>query len=99
MHERMARKIQKQRHMSDIYIMLLNNHLFKNLSLKDQKRMSKLIYKAELIEMHVRDKKLTRVNDSFQDMIDAMGLAILQMDEKDPNNPFGDEDDDNDDNF
>lgn len=85
MHERMVRKVQKQRHMSDIIIMLLNNQMFKNLSPKDQKKMAKLIYKAEMIEMHIRERKLMRVNDSFQDIIDAMGLSILQMDDEDPN--------------
>lgn len=85
MHERMVRKVQKQRHMSDITIMLLNNQMFKNLSPKDQKKMAKLIYKAEMIEMHIRERKLMRVNDSFQDIIDAMGLSILQMDDEDPN--------------
>lgn len=76
MHERQLLKIQKQRHMSNIFIMLLNNPLFKNLSDKDQRRMAKLIYKAEMIEMHARDRSLVRNNESFQSIVDALNNAI-----------------------
>lgn len=76
MHERQLLKIQKQRHMSNIFIMLLNNPLFKNLSDKDQRRMAKLIYKAEMIEMHARDRALVRNNESFQNIVDALNNAI-----------------------
>lgn len=76
MHERQLLKIQKQRHMSNIFIMLLNNPLFKNLSDKDQRRMAKLIYKAEMIEMHARDRALVRNNESFQSIVDALNNAI-----------------------
>lgn len=81
MHERQLLKIQKQRHMSNIFIMLLNNPLFKNLSDRDQRRMAKLIYKAEMIEMHARDRALVRNNESFQNIVDALNNAI--------NNEFG----------
>lgn len=81
MHERQLLKIQKQRHMSNIFIMLLNNPLFKNLSDKDQRTMAKLIYKAEMIEMHARDRALVRNNESFQSIVDALNNAI--------NNEFG----------
>lgn len=81
MHERQLLKIQKQRHMSNIFIMLLNNPLFKNLSDKDQRKMAKLIYKAEMIEMHARDRALVRNNESFQSIVDALNNAI--------NNEFG----------
>ena len=76
MNERHLLKIQKQRHMSDIFIMLLNNPLFKNLENKDQRVMARLIYKAEMIEMHARDRALMRTNDSFQDIIDAINNSI-----------------------
>lgn len=76
MHERQLLKIQKQRHMSNIFIMLLNNPLFKNLSDRDQRRMAKLIYKAEMIEMHARDRALVRNNESFQNIVDALNNAI-----------------------
>ena len=84
-NERNLLKIQKQRHLSDIRIMLLNNTLFKNLSERDQKKMMRLIYKAEMIEMHARDRRLVHVNESFQDII----TAIINSD-------FNDEDDDKD---
>lgn len=76
MNERQLLKIQKQRHMSNIFIMLLNNPIFKNLSDKDQRAMAKLIYKAEMIEMHARDRALIRTNESFQNIIDALNGAI-----------------------
>lgn len=67
--------------MSNIFIMLLNNPLFKNLSERDQRRMSKLIYKAEMIEMNVRNKQMIRINTSFQDIIDSLNLALLEDDD------------------
>jgi len=76
MNERQLLKIQKQRHMSDIFIMLLSNPLFKNLSERDQKKMAVLIYKAEMIEMHARNQNLTRVNTSFQDIIDSINRSL-----------------------
>lgn len=91
MNERYVRKVQKQRHMGNIDLMVLSNPIFKNLSDRDRKKLGRIIYKAEMIEMHVRDKSLMRVNDSFQDIIDAIGLAIMQED--------GPDDDDEDDNF
>ena len=62
--------------MSNIYIMLLNNPIFKNLPDKDQRAMAKLIYKAEMIEMHARDRTLIRTNESFQSIVDAINGAI-----------------------
>jgi hypothetical protein len=56
--------------------MLLNNPIFKNLPDKDQRAMAKLIYKAEMIEMHARDRNLIRTNESFQNIIDALNGAI-----------------------
>lgn len=81
MRERQLLKIQKQRHMSNIRIMLLNNALFKNLSERDQKKISKLIYKAEMIEMHARDRKIVRVNESFEDIITALMNGLNEDDE------------------
>lgn len=91
MNERSLLKIQKQRHMSDIRIMLLNNALFKNLSERDQKKMSKLIYKAEMIEMHARDRRIMRVNESFQDIISAIMNNPEFIDEDDDKDPFRDD--------
>lgn len=93
MNERHLLKIQKQRHMSDIFIMLLNNPLFKNLENKDQRVMARLIYKAEMIEMHARDRALMRTNDSFQDIIDAINNSISS----EYGDSFLDDDDDDDD--
>jgi hypothetical protein len=86
-NERNLLKIQKQRHLSDIRIMLLNNTLFKNLSERDQKKMMHLIYKAEMIEMHARDRRLVRVNESFQDIISAIMSSDFN-DEDDDKDPF-----------
>lgn len=84
MNERQLLKIQKQRHMSNIRIMLLNNPMFKNLSERDQKKMSKLIYKAEMIEIHARDRRILRVNESFEDIITAiMNNPDFKDDEED----------------
>jgi hypothetical protein len=80
MREKQLIKLQKQRHMSNIFIMLLNNPLFKNLSERDQRKMANLIYKAEMIEMNIRDKQMIRVNTSFQDIIDSLNIALLDDD-------------------
>jgi hypothetical protein len=71
MNERHLLKIQKQRHMSNIRIMLLNNPIFKNLNERDQKKISKMIYKAEMIEIHARDKNIMLINNSFEDIVTA----------------------------
>jgi hypothetical protein len=89
MNERQLLKIQKQRHMSDIFIMLLSNPLFKNLSDRDQKKMAVLIYKAEMIEMHARNQNLTRVNDSFRDIIDSINRTLSsEFDDFDGDEPL-----------
>jgi hypothetical protein len=96
MRERQLRKIQKQRHMSNIIIMILNNPVFKNLNEADQRRMAKLIYKAEMIEMHARDKDIVRVNASFQNIVDAIRINLEQLDER---GVFDDDDFDDDEDF
>jgi hypothetical protein len=94
MNERQLLKIQKQRHMSDIFIMLLSNPLFKNLSERDQKKMAVLIYKAEMIELHARNQNLARVNTSFKDIIDSINRSLNMelLDELDEDDDFGDDD-------
>lgn len=75
------RKLQQQRHLYDIKMMVLSNPIFKNLNERDQKKMVKLIYKAEMMEMFMRDKQILRINDSFEEIVqnvadmlnDAMG--------------------------
>jgi hypothetical protein len=98
MRERHLRKIQKQRHMSNILIMILNNPIFKNLDERDRRKMARLIYKAEMVEMHARDKDIVRVNTSFQSIIDAIRINIEQIDERELND-FIDDDFDDDDDF
>jgi hypothetical protein len=83
MRESQIRKIQKQRHMSDIMVMILSNGIFKNLNERDRKKLAELIYKAEIVEMHMRDKSLTRVNESFQDIVQALMAMDLDDDEDD----------------
>lgn len=96
MRERQLRKIQKQRHMSNILIMILNNPIFKNLDEGDRRKMAKLIYKAEMIEMHARDKDIVRVNASFQNIIDAIRINLEQVDDRDMKDYLDDDEFDDD---
>ena len=90
-NERQLLKIQKQRHFSEIRIMLMNNTLFKNLSEREIRQMIKLIYKAEMIEIHARDKRIVRVNESFQDIMNAIMNSPDFIDEDDDKDPFRDD--------
>jgi TRAP-type C4-dicarboxylate transport system substrate-binding protein len=76
--ERQMRKLQKQRHMYDIKMMVLGNPLFKNLSEWDQKVLVKLIYKAEMMEIYMRDKQIIRINDGFEDIVQNMADMLNQ---------------------
>ena len=58
--------------MYDIQRMILANPLFKNLGAKDQKTLQKLIYKAELAEMFMRDRNVVRINQSFDEIIESV---------------------------
>ena len=69
-NEASLRRLQKQRHMYDIQRMILANPLFKNLGAKDQKILQKLIYKAELAEMFMRDRNVIRINQSFDEIME-----------------------------
>jgi hypothetical protein len=93
-NERQLRKIQKQRHMSNIFIMLLNNPLFKNLSDRDQRKIAKLIYKAEMIDRYARDKETVSVNVAIQDIISSLNAALQDdnelSDEEDNEDPTPD---------
>lgn len=70
------RKLQKQRHLYDIQMMILSNPLLKNLDARDQKILMKLIYKAEMIETYMRDKQIVRINDSFDDIVESVANMI-----------------------
>lgn len=80
-------KLQKQRHMYDIKMMVLSNPLFKNLSERDQKTLVKLIYKAEMMEIYMRDKQILRINESFEDIVqnvaDMLNQAIEEGEDDD----------------
>lgn len=84
--EKQMQKLQKQRHMYDIQMMVLSNPLLKNLNKKDQKTIVKLIYKAEMIEQFMRDREIVRVNESFDDVVEKVARTIneaLNRDEGD----------------
>lgn len=70
--ERKLRRLQKQRHMYDVQMTILSNPLLKNLSKRDQKSMAKLIYKAEMTEMFMRDRSMLKVNQTFDDIIEKV---------------------------
>jgi hypothetical protein len=89
--EKQLRKLQKQRHMYDIQQMILGNPLLKNLNSRDQKTLMKLMYKAEMIEVFMRDKQLVRINESFDDIITTFNDMINDALDGDMR---GDEDDD-----
>jgi TRAP-type C4-dicarboxylate transport system substrate-binding protein len=74
--ERQMRRLQKQRHFYDIKLMLLNNDIFKNLSDKDHRVLTKLIYKAEMMEMYMRDKGILRINDTFEDIVEGVANML-----------------------
>jgi hypothetical protein len=52
--------------------MILANPLFKNLDAKDQKVLQKLIYKAEMAEMFIRDRNVIRINQSFDEIVESV---------------------------
>ena len=74
--ERQMRKLQTQRHLYEIKMMILSNPIFKNLSERDQKTMVKLVYKAEMIEMYMRDKGILRINDTFEDIVEGVATML-----------------------
>ncbi len=81
--ETQMRKLQKQRHIYDIQMMVLSNPLFKNLNKRDQKQLVKLIYKAEMIETYMRDRQIVRINDSFEDIVENVARMLEDMDDRD----------------
>lgn len=72
--------------------MILNNPIFKNLESKDRQKLADLIYKAEMIELHARDRSLTRTNESFQNIVDAINMALLADDDEEDDDDFLDSD-------
>lgn len=92
--ERQLRKLQKQRHLYEIQMMVLANPLLKNLSKRDQKTLVKIMYKAEMIEMFMRDRQIVRINDSFEDIVENVARLLddavdrARNEDEDPDN-FG----------
>jgi TRAP-type C4-dicarboxylate transport system substrate-binding protein len=89
--EKQMRRLQKQRHIYDIQMMVLSNPLFKNLNKREQKQLVGLIYKAEMMEMYMRDRQIVRVNESFEDIVDSVARMLDDMDDRDRRD--GDEED------
>ena len=89
--ESQMRKLQKQRHLYDIQMMVLSNPLFKNLNKREQKQLVKLIYKAEMIESYMRDRQILRVNESFDDIVENVARMLDDMNDNERRD--GDEED------
>lgn len=83
MYDRQLRKLQKTRHIADIKRMILANPIFRNLDERDQKKLALLVYKAESLELYARERDIMRVNDSFDEIVDAINLALRSDDEDD----------------
>jgi hypothetical protein len=83
MRERQIRKLQKNRHLAEIGFTLLQNPTFKNLSRADRYKMAKLIYKAELIEVEIKSKDLSKTLSAFQDMISQITSTMVDDDDED----------------
>jgi len=78
--------------MAEILLSINGNSIFKNLSIRDKQKLCRLIYKAELIEMHIRDKDVIRVSQSFQEII-ANALMQVDLDDLLDDDKDGDGDD------
>ena len=90
--ENKLRRLQRQRHYYDIQMMILSNPLFKNLGKSDQKSLQKIIYRAEMMEIFVRNKDLVQVNESFDQIVDQVMYLIGQDDEDEDERRRRDED-------
>ena len=90
MNERQVRKVQKNRHMTEIQLNIAANSVFKNLSHRDRTKLAKIIYKAEMVEFYIREKDLTKINSAFQDMIAnaLMNIDAAFEEDEDDEDPF-----------
>lgn len=93
-NERALRKLQKQRHMYDIQNMILTNPLFKNLNKREQRILQKLIYKAEMTEIFIRDRNVIRINESFDDLVEDVARILDNIVEQDEKRYKDDDDED-----
>jgi len=89
MNERHVRKVQKNRHMTEIQLNIAANSVFKNLSHRDRLKLAKIIYKAEMVEFYIREKDLNKVSTAFQEMI---ANALRNIDEAFEEDEDGEED-------
>lgn len=64
--------------MYDIKMMIMSNPMFKNLSEWDQRKLAKLIYKAEMMEIYMRDKQIIRINDDFEGIVQGVADMLNQ---------------------
>jgi hypothetical protein len=60
-------------------MMILSNPLFKNLGKREQKKLQKLIYKAEMAEMFIRDRNVVRINQSFDQIVEDVTNVLNDM--------------------
>lgn len=93
-NERSLHRLQKQRHMYEIQNMIIINPLFRNLNVREQKTLQKLIYKAEMTEMYIRDKDVLRINDSFDELVENVALMLNDMTDEDEKRRDGEDDKD-----
>jgi len=87
--EKQIRKLQKDRHLAEIAFTLLRNPTFKNLSRSERHKMAKLIYKAELLEMEIKSKDMSRTLLAFQDLINQVESQMIEgSDDDEDDDPF-----------
>ena len=68
--------------MYDIHMMILSNPLFKNLGKREQKKLQKLIYKAEMAEMFIRDRNVVRINQSFDQIVEDVTNVLNERERR-----------------
>lgn len=88
MREKHIRKLQKERHLAEIAFTLLRNPTFKNLSRSERFKMAKLIYKAELLEMELKSKDISRTLMAFQDIINQVESQLIEGNDEDDDDDF-----------
>ena len=93
MNERQVRKVQKNRHMTEIMLNIAQNSVFKNLTQRDRMKLAKIIYKAEIVEFYIREKDLNKVNTAFQEMIASALMSLDDRDYPEDDDEFRDDED------
>ena len=93
MNERQVRKVQKNRHMTEIMLNIAQNSVFKNLTQRDRMKLARIIYKAEIVEFYIREKDLNKVNTAFQEMIASALMSLDDRDYPEDDDEFRDDED------